>query len=96
MRTWGTRYVFRGFVRRGVRKGHCRGLRSAGLTHLGKGEECPVEFCYFPHLAKSRPDMGHPPRWLVILPVENVSLSEAVLMRKGVANDEVKAGTLYA
>jgi hypothetical protein len=32
----------------------------------------------------------------MILPPQNVSLSEAVLMRKGGEDDEVKAGTLHA
>jgi hypothetical protein len=32
----------------------------------------------------------------VILPPQNVSLSKAVLMRKGSEDDEVKAGTLHA
>jgi hypothetical protein len=39
------------------------------------------------------------PRWAlgeVILPPQNVSLSKAVLMRKGGEDDEVKAGTLHA
>jgi hypothetical protein len=32
----------------------------------------------------------------LILPPQNVSLSKAVLMRKGGEDDEVKAGTLHA
>jgi hypothetical protein len=32
----------------------------------------------------------------MILPPQNVSLSNAVLMRKGGEDDEVKAGTLHA
>jgi hypothetical protein len=32
----------------------------------------------------------------LILPPENVSLSKAVLMRKGSGDDEVEAGTLHA
>jgi hypothetical protein len=32
----------------------------------------------------------------VILPPQNVSLSKAVLMRKGGEDDEIKAGTLHA
>jgi hypothetical protein len=32
----------------------------------------------------------------LILPPQNVSLSKAVLMRKGSEDDEVKAGTLHA
>jgi hypothetical protein len=32
----------------------------------------------------------------LILPPQNVSLSKPVLMRKGVKDDDVKAGTLHA
>jgi hypothetical protein len=35
-------------------------------------------------------------RFRMILPPQNVSLSKAVLMRKGGEDDEVKAGTLHA
>jgi hypothetical protein len=39
---------------------------------------------------------GTTPNEIVILPPQNVSLSKAVLMRKGGEDDEVKAGTLHA
>jgi hypothetical protein len=50
-----------------------------------------------PILEKQRLTAAHKQdRLYVILPPQNVSLSEAVLMRKGGKDGEVKAGTLHA